>query len=112
MKTKAEERGGWCFVSKREEPDMPLLDEDSSMVNGLGHARFEDQGLEAALQEVLNSEGQDIIELVLALFQEPIAEHTTEESLPFEDPSWVLLIEREEHSRIVPDPAQRILHPP
>lgn len=46
---------------------MPLFDEDSSMVNGFGHTSFEDECLKTTFKKVLNSEGKNIIELVLAL---------------------------------------------
>lgn len=54
---------------------MPLPNEDSSMVNGLGHSRFEDECLKATLEEVLNGESQDVIELVLSFIEETVTEH-------------------------------------
>ena len=70
---------------KQRSPDVPLLDENTSMVNRLCHPRLENQGLQAALQEILHSQGQDIIEFVLALFKKTISKHPPEESLPFKD---------------------------
>ena len=44
-------------------PNVALPDEHTSMMNGLRHAILEDNGLKAALQEVLNSERKHIIKL-------------------------------------------------
>ena len=91
---------------------MPLPDEDTGVVNGLGHSRLEDEGLQAALEEVLDREGENIIELVLALVKEPMAVHPAKKRLTLKDPTRVLLIEREKLPRGVPDAAQGILHAP
>ena len=48
---------------------MPLADQHASVVHGLGKAELEDQGLQAALQEVLGGHGQHIIQLALGLVQ-------------------------------------------
>ena len=91
---------------------MPLPDENPSMVNGLGHARLEDKGLEAAFQKVLDGECQHIIELVLRLVKEPVAEHPAEQCLALEDPARVLLVECQQVPCIVTDPAEGVLYPP
>ena len=46
---------------------MPLLDEDTGMVNRLGESEFEHLGLESALHEVLGLEGEHVVELHLVL---------------------------------------------
>lgn len=94
------------------EPDMSLLDENPGVVNGLGHPGFEDERLKAALEEILDGEGEDVIELVLSLVEESVAEHSAEKSLALEDPARVLLVEGEEVPRVVADAAERVLHPP
>ena len=91
---------------------MPLPDEDPSVVDGLCHARFEDEGLEAAFQKVLDGECEHVIELVLSLVEEAVAEHPAEECLALEDPAGVLLVEGEEVPCVVSDPAECVLHPP
>ena len=55
---------------------MPLPDEDTSVVNGLGQAALEDLGLETALQEVLDLEGQDVIETHARLVEDTDANET------------------------------------
>jgi len=93
-------------------PDVALPDQDTSMVNGLGHAILEDDGLEAALEEVLNSKGKHVIELVLSLTKETISVHAAEERLTLKDTAWVLLIQGEQLPGCISDSAQGILHAP
>lgn len=93
-------------------PYMLLPDEHSSMVDRLCHARLEDKCLKAALKEVLHSQGQDIIKLVLTLIQKPITVHPPEKSFTLKDPPWILLIKGQKHPRIVANTAQSILNPP
>lgn len=42
--------------------DVPLVDEDTGVVDRLGEARLEDLGLETTLKEVLELEGEDVVE--------------------------------------------------
>ena len=91
---------------------MSLLDKNPSMVDGLGHAGLENKGLEAALEKVLDGEGEDVIKLVLCLIEETVTEHPSEQRLSLEDPARVLLVEGEEVPRVVADAAERVLHPP
>ena len=93
-------------------PDVALPDQDTSMVDGLGHAILEDNGLEAALEEVLNSKGKHVIELVLSLTKETISVHAAEERLTLKDTAWVLLIQSEKLPGCISDTAQGILHAP
>jgi hypothetical protein len=97
---------------KVDSPDMPLPDEHTSKVDRLGHARLENKILEAALQEVLDSQRQDVIDLALALVQKTVAIQPPEKGLAFEDPTWILLVQGEEHSSIVTNPTEHVLNPP
>lgn len=91
---------------------MTLPDQDASMVDGLGHSRLEYECLETTLQEVLDGEGENVIELVLTLLEEPVAVHPAKKSLALKDTARVLLVECEKIPGGVPDPAERILDPP
>lgn len=93
-------------------PDVTLPNENSGMVNRLCHTRLENKCLQTALKEVLNSQCQDIIKLVLTLIQKPVAVHPTEKSLTLKDTAGVLLIEGQKHPSIVTDTAQCILNSP
>jgi hypothetical protein len=93
-------------------PDMALPDQDTSMVNGFGHATLENNGLETALEEVLNRKSKHIIELVLALTKETIAVHAAEQRLTLKDTAGVLLVQGEQLPCCISDAAQGILHTP
>lgn len=48
---------------------MPLSDEDTCVMNGLGETSLEHLGLQTALQEVLDLQTEHVIELHLFLIQ-------------------------------------------
>jgi len=64
--------------------DVALADEDTGVVDGLGEAKLVDTGLEAALQEILDLEGKDVIELHAGLVQDTDADETANEGISFE----------------------------
>ncbi|BAS82356.1 Os03g0154750 [Oryza sativa Japonica Group] len=82
------------------------------MVDGLGHASLEDKSLKTPCEEVLNSEGKDIIKLVLPISKEPITVHAAKQCLTLKDAAWILLIKCEQMPCIVTDTAQSILNTP
>jgi len=92
--------------------DVPLSDEDTGVVDGLGEPELENLGLETTLQEVLNLETENVIELHLALVQDADPDQTPEERVTLEQPLGVLLLEREEDPSGGPDLGQRVLDPP
>ena len=75
---------------------MTLADEDTGVVDGLGKAELVDASLEAALQEVLDLQGQDVIELHAALVKDTDTDQTTNERIALEQTLGVLLVESEE----------------
>ena len=77
-------------------PDVPLPDQDTGMVDGLSQAALEDLGLEATLQEVLDLEGQHVIETHARLVEHTDADETTDEGVTLEETFRVLRIELEE----------------
>jgi hypothetical protein len=79
-------------------PDVPLADENTSVVNGLGKTELVDAGLETALQEILNLEGQDVIELHAGLVEHTDTYETANEGVTFEKALGVFLIEGEERT--------------
>jgi hypothetical protein len=76
--------------------DVTLLDQDTGVVDGLGEAELVHAGLETALQEVLDLEGQDVIELHAGLIEHTDAHETANEGIAFEQTLGVLLVESEE----------------
>lgn len=75
--------------------DVTLADKDTSVVDGLGQAELVDESLEAALQEILSLEGQDVIELHAGLIEHTDADEAANEGIAFEETLGVLLVEGE-----------------
>jgi len=76
--------------------DVALADQDTGVVDGLGEAELVDEGLEAALQEILSLEGQDVIELHAGLVEHTDADKAANEGIAFEETLGVLLVEGEQ----------------
>lgn len=76
--------------------DVTLLDEDTSVVDGLGEAELVDAGLETTLKEILNLKGKDVIELHAGLVEDTDAHKTANQGVTLEQTLGVLLIESEE----------------
>jgi len=81
-------------------------------MDGFCHAILEDNGLEAALKEVLNSERKYVIKLVLVLRKETIAVHASQKSRALKDTTGVLLVKGEQLPCSITDAAKGILHTP
>ena len=77
-------------------PDVALADEDASVVDRLGQAALEDLGLETALQEVLDLEGQHVIETHARLVEHTDADETADEGVTLEETLGVLGVELQE----------------
>lgn len=75
--------------------DVALTDQDTGVVDRLGEAELVDEGLEAALQEILSLEGKDIIELHAGLVEHTDADEAANEGIAFEETLGVLLVEGE-----------------
>ena len=84
------------MLGSKDIPDVALTDEDTSVVDGLGETELVDAGLETALQEVLNLEGQDVIELHAGLVEDTDTDQTANESIALEETLGVLLVKSEE----------------
>jgi hypothetical protein len=76
--------------------DVTLADQDTGVVDRLGETELVDAGLEAALQEILSLEGQDVIELHAGLVEHTDAHETANEGIALEEALGVLLVERKE----------------
>lgn len=80
--------------------DVTLLDQDTGVVDGLGQTELVDTGLQTTLQEVLDAEGQDVIELHAGLIEHTDADQTANQSVTFEKTLGVLLVEGEQLTRM------------
>ena len=81
---------------QRSVPDVALLDEDTSVVDGLGETELVDTSLETTLQEVLDLEGQDVIELHAGLVEHTDTHETANQGVTLEETLGVLLVHGEE----------------
>jgi hypothetical protein len=82
-------------------PDVALADEHTGVVDGLGEAELVDASLETALQEVLDLQGQDVIELHTGLVEHTDTDETADERVTLEQALGVLLVEREERTAAI-----------
>lgn len=73
--------------------DVALANQDTGVVDGLGKTELVDTGLQAALQEILNLQGQDVIELHARLVEDTDTDETANQGIAFEKSLGVLLIE-------------------
>jgi hypothetical protein len=76
--------------------DVALTDQDTGVVDRLGEAELVDASLEAALEEVLDLQGQDVIELHAGLVKDTDAHETANEGVALEQALGVLLVESQE----------------
>lgn len=60
---------------------MSLTDEDTGVVDRLGESRLEDLSLEAALEEILNLESEDVIETHAGLVENTDSYKTTDQGV-------------------------------
>jgi hypothetical protein len=75
---------------------VTLADQDTGVVDGLGKTELVDTGLETTLQEILNLQGQDVIELHAGLVEHTDTNQTTNQGITFEETLGVLLVESKE----------------
>lgn len=83
----------WDIDDLFADADVSLADQDTSVVDRLGETELVDAGLETALQEILNLQGQDVIKLHAGLVQDTDANETANESVTLEKTLWVLLVQ-------------------
>jgi len=76
--------------------DVSLADENTSVVDGLGQTELVDTGLQTTLQEILNLQGQHIIELHAGFVEDTNTDETANEGVSFEESLGVLLVEGEQ----------------
>jgi hypothetical protein len=82
---------------------VALADEHTSVVDGLGKTELVDASLETALQEVLNLEGQDVIELHAGLVEHTDTDETANEGVTLEEALGVFLVKSQERTATISD---------
>jgi hypothetical protein len=81
--------------------DVSLTDENTSVVDGLGKTELVDTGLQTTLQEILDLQGQHVIELHAGFVKNTNTDETANEGISFEESLGVLLIEGEQLTVVV-----------
>lgn len=84
---------GWDVDDLLADSDVSLADQDTGVVDGLGKAELVDTGLETALKEILDLQGQDVIELHAGLVEDTDTDETSNQGIAFEETLGVLLVE-------------------
>ena len=74
-------------------PNMPLLDQDTGVVDALSKAQLVDTGLQTTAQEVLELQSQHVIELHARLVKYTNSDKTTNQSIAFEKTLGVFFVE-------------------
>ena len=77
---------------------MSLTDQHPSMMDGLGQPALEDLRLQPPLQEILNLEGQHVIQPHALFVQHADTDQSTNEGVSFEETFGVLGFEFKEFS--------------
>jgi hypothetical protein len=73
--------------------DVTLLDQDAGVVDGFRETELVHAGLQAALQEVVNVEGEHVVELHAGFVEDTDADETADQGVSFEEAFGVFLIE-------------------
>lgn len=73
--------------------DVALADEDTGVVDRLGKTQLVDASLKAALHEIFDLEGKDVIELHAGLVEHTDTHETANEGIAFEQTLGILLVQ-------------------
>lgn len=76
--------------------DVALADENTGMVDRLGETELVDTSLQATLKEILDLQGEHVIELHAGLVEHTDTHETANQGVAFEETLGVLLVEGEQ----------------
>lgn len=77
-------------------PDVPLPDQHSRVMNTLRQSKLINAGLQPSLQEVLDLEGEHVIELHAGFIKHTDTDKTTNEGIAFEETLRILFFHSQE----------------
>ena len=86
----------WDVDDLLSNTDVSLTDENTGVVDGLSETKLVDAGLKTTLQEILNLQGQDVIQLHAGLIEDTDTNKTTDQGVTFEESLGVLLVKGEQ----------------
>jgi len=75
-------------------PDMPLSDQNASVMNALCQTEFVHASLQSTLQEVFDLECQHVIELHAGFVEHANTDETADEGIALEEALRVFFVER------------------
>ena len=76
--------------------DVSLSQEDTGVVHRLSHVLLHEHSLEASLEELVKSQTENVIKGSLAFLEKAELHDSSNQSVTFELPPWVVLIEGEQ----------------
>ena len=79
-----------------ELPNVPLVDQDTSVMDTLCKTELVDAGLQPTLQEILDLQGKHVIQFHTGLVQHADAHKAADERIALEEALWVFFIEGQE----------------
>jgi len=103
---------GWDVDDLLANADVSLADEDTGVVDGLGETELVDTGLKTTLQEILDLQGQHVIELHAGFVEDTDTDETANEGISFEKSLGVLLLKSEKLTSSSSDLTQSELNSP
>lgn len=92
--------------------NVALLDQHTSMVNGLGQTLLENFGLQSAIQELLGGQLKHVVEFQHVFVQESVPGHATQKCLTLEDTLGVLLRQGQKNTGCLTHMGEDQLAPP
>lgn len=88
---------------------MSTSDVDSGVVDRLGHASLEDNGLKSSLEELSGGKSENVIEFVLTLLEETELDHSLDKGFTFEDSLGISGVKGKELSGSLSDLGENVL---
>ena len=93
--------------------DVPLVDEDSGLVDGLSlESLLVDSGLQSLIEELVDGETQDVIQLEFLIGEQAISMHSVEQCGSLEQPPRILFLEGQQLSRCLSELGEDQVHSP
>jgi hypothetical protein len=91
---------------------VSLLDENTSVMDGLSHTELEDLSLQSSLKEISDVQGQDVIQLVLGLVHNTHTVQSAQESGTLENTTRILLVQGQQLTSSSSDLLQNVFDSP
>ena len=101
---------GWDIDQLFTNGKVSLSDQRSGFVDGVGESSLEDDGLESSVHELWDGKSENVIELVLGVFEESESDHSFQECITFENSSGISDVEGKKLSGGLSDLSEEVLN--